>query len=321
MQAQVSNQRAGAVARSLQALSAGAAKRGESAICRKIQGLSAFAGGRAVGALVNPILGNARAAQYRTGLLVGYLLNQGGFDGVFCIQNCKSAPLKLRWCLWGKNGERLIPIQNVTPDIPPGHEGYIAFSMAAPGKEGVAALWDSERMDDGVEDRFTGWQLLTKVGFVDFYGVQNLLKVRDLRGQAGATRKQFAHNSYNNPGIDTGLIFINPNHAYADFPGGTLTGIVSPQCSVTPANARFYGDDGTEFDLVAAAPVFPLHAYEVSLISDTPPFRGAHGETLSGRSGVVEYVLTGDIEGLYFEADWQVAWGYGLAEMAHGFEI
>jgi hypothetical protein len=272
-----------------------------------------------MGALVNLLSGGMRSAPWRTGILLGYLTNDEGLDGVFCVQNLKPQPLKLRWCLWGKNGVRLIPIQSITPDIAPGHEAQIVFSAVAPGMSGVAALWDAERMDGGVEDQLTGWQLLTGAGFTDFYGFQGLLKVRDLRGQAGATRKRFAHNSYNSPGIDTGLIFINPNHAYQDFPGGTLTGIAPAQDGVAPESARFYGQDGTEFDLVPLAPVFPLHAWEISAISSTPPFRGTSGQTLSGRSGVVQYTLAGDVEGLYLEMSSQTL--CGLAEMTHGFEI
>jgi len=317
MRAQASNQTVGAVARPIQALSAQAAKRGESAACRKIRPLSASAGSRALGALVNPILGNAKSAQYRTGLLVGYLLNQADFDGAFCIQNRKSGPLKLRWCLWGENGERLVPVREVTLDIPPGHEAFIVFSQAAPGQAGVAALWDAEKMDDGVEDQFTGYQMMLRTGVPA--GVQQLLKVRDLRGETAATRKQGNHVSLNVGGLDTGLLFINPNHAFEDFPGGTLTGIAAPQCALMPEGGRFYGDDGTEFDLVPRPPAFPLHAWGTALVSVQPPFRGAGGEALAGRVGTVEYVFTGDVEGMYFLIDMAEALGLGVAEMSRAF--
>jgi hypothetical protein len=322
MRAQVNIQTAGAEARNLQALTAGAAKHDASAACRKIQGLRALAGRRAISALMNPVAKATAAAKYRTGLLVGYLVKgYNGFDGAFFVQNRKGTPLKLRWCVWGADGERLIPVQTVIPDIMPGHETVVPF--AVPGAvdiQGIAALWDAETLDDGVEDQFTGCMAIIYRTPAS-YALQQLVKIPDLRGATAATRKQGSHISYNTveSGLDTVLVFVNPNHAFTDFPGGTLTGIATPQCSVTPESARFYGDNGTEFDLLPQPPVFPLHAWEAAVVSTVPPWRGAGGESIAGKAGTVEYVFTGNIAGLYFY--FYAGSPLGLAEMPRAFEI
>jgi len=89
--------------------------------------------------------------------------------------------------------------------------------------------------------------------------------------------------------------------------------------ALMPEGGRFYGDDGTEFDLVPRPPAFPLHAWGTALVSVQPPFRGAGGEALAGRVGTVEYVFTGDVEGMYFLIDMAEALGLGVAEMSRAF--
>lgn len=167
----------------------------------------------------------------RTGIKFVYSTNEGGVDTGLTFQNRKSTALNYAFNFWNENGTKLL-ISDVTGSLD-SNEWYInTMSALVPADTGYWIVWDTDAIDDGIEDEFTQWGYLFNgiVSAAIFEGESPI----DRRGQNENHSGRQQSLSVNATPYDTGYVFVNPNFPLtgASAIGGSLSGTATTKSTL-----------------------------------------------------------------------------------------